>query len=124
MQSLQDQVVVITGGSTGFGKEMAAQFYKAGSKVIITSTNEERLKNAQMQIGAIDIMKSDVSQPEDWEKLYKFVRYSNFSQTINSLSSFFCGIFGHSLGTPKGVEQIYCRLSGALRKFLILSPGK
>ncbi len=86
MQDLQDQVVVITGGSTGFGKEMAAQFYKAGSKVIITGTNEERLKNAQAEIGEIDIMKSDVTQPEDWERLYKHVtdKYTKVDILINN----------------------------------------
>ena len=35
MQELKDKVVVITGGSVGFGRETANQFCHAGAKVAV-----------------------------------------------------------------------------------------
>jgi len=73
MQELKDKVVVITGGSVGFGRETANQFCNSGAKVVITGTNEERLLRAQSEIGQIDIMVADVTAPQDWEKLHQLV---------------------------------------------------
>ena len=86
MQELNDKVVVITGGSVGFGKEMANQFYKAGAKVVITGTNKERLLKAQSEIGQIDTMESDVTSPDDWEKLHQYVtgKYSRIDILVNN----------------------------------------
>ncbi|GAB4514645.1 MAG: SDR family oxidoreductase [Anaerolineae bacterium] len=40
---LRDQVVVITGASSGIGRETAIQFGKAGAKVVIAARNHEAL---------------------------------------------------------------------------------
>ena len=42
-KTLQDKVVIITGGSSGIGKACAEIFGKAGAKVVITGRNEEKL---------------------------------------------------------------------------------
>ncbi len=47
-----DKIVVITGGSKGFGKGLAQAFLKDGAKVIITSTNEPELLATAKEIGA------------------------------------------------------------------------
>lgn len=89
MQDLTDKVVVISGGSSGFGRAMAAGFHAAGSKVVITGTNEVRLKMAQDEIGQLDALQSDVTSPEDWEKLYKFVdeKYGRIDVLVNNAGS-------------------------------------
>jgi NADP-dependent 3-hydroxy acid dehydrogenase YdfG len=69
MQELKNRVVVITGGSSGFGMAMAKRFHEAGADVVITGHREERLKAAQREIGAVEYMKADVTSPDEWEKL-------------------------------------------------------
>lgn len=46
MPTLQDRVVVITGGSRGFGKAMAAEFQQAGARVAICSRNADSVRAA------------------------------------------------------------------------------
>src|SRR5690606_5066413 len=56
--SLQDKVVLITGGSKGIGRQSALTFVREGAKVSIVARNEEDLQKAQDQI------KSEVSTAE------------------------------------------------------------
>lgn len=42
---VQDAVVVITGATSGLGKECAKVFYKAGAQLVLCGRNEERLKD-------------------------------------------------------------------------------
>ncbi len=42
--SLQDQVIVVTGGGSGLGKAMTTYFLELGAKVAITSRNMEKLQ--------------------------------------------------------------------------------
>ena len=39
------KVAIITGSTRGIGKEIAFQMSSLGAKMILTGTNEERLKN-------------------------------------------------------------------------------
>jgi NADP-dependent 3-hydroxy acid dehydrogenase YdfG len=79
-------VVVITGGSSGFGKAMAQRFQKEGSRVVITGHREERLQSAQKDIGEIEWVRADVTRPEDWEKLASQLidRYKRVDVLINN----------------------------------------
>ena len=48
--------VLITGGSSGIGKETAKQFIAKGAKVVITGRNENKLQNVANEIGAIPLL--------------------------------------------------------------------
>ena len=52
---LSDKIVLVTGGGSGFGYEIAKRFVECGSKVIITGRNELKLKNAVKSIGSQNI---------------------------------------------------------------------
>jgi len=86
VQNLKDCVVVITGGSSGFGKAMAQRFHEEGSKVVITGHREQRLKSAQKDVGNIEWVKADVTRPEDWAKLASQLidRYGRVDVLINN----------------------------------------
>lgn len=65
-------VILITGGSSGYGFATAELFAKNGAQVIITGRNEDKLREAAEKIGA-DCFAADVTSPSDWEKLYGYV---------------------------------------------------
>mgnify|MGYP000844600009 CR=1 FL=1 len=48
---LDGKVVLITGGSGGIGFAMAKAFLDSGAKVIISGTNEGKLRNCVEQLG-------------------------------------------------------------------------
>lgn len=47
---MKDQVVIVTGGSSGIGKAMAGKFARDGARVVITGRNRERLEEAKREI--------------------------------------------------------------------------
>lgn len=66
---MQDKVVVITGGSSGIGKALAAEFGRRGSRVLITGRNGELLDQAvaDLRRQGIEVsgFRADVSREED-----------------------------------------------------------
>jgi NAD(P)-dependent dehydrogenase (short-subunit alcohol dehydrogenase family) len=53
--NLKDKIVVITGGSKGFGKALTKAFLKEGSKVVISSRDKEEVKEAVMEMRVLGI---------------------------------------------------------------------
>lgn len=65
---LENKRIVITGGASGFGLEMAKKFIKEGAVVIICGRNESKLKIVSEQLGERCLyLKHDVSKVEDSE---------------------------------------------------------
>ena len=59
---------IVTGGSSGYGKGMAAALAAAGAEVYITGRNREKLFAAAGEIGARAFV-ADASSGKDWERL-------------------------------------------------------
>ncbi len=80
-----NKVVVITGGSKGFGKGLAVAFIKEGSKVVITGTNGVELTATAKEIGAEGIV-VDASSYEATSKLANSVvkEYGTLDIWINN----------------------------------------
>lgn len=66
--NLKDKVVVITGGSKGFGKALAIAFLDEGSKVVVNSRNKEETENTAKEIGVLGIC-ADVTKEEELTNL-------------------------------------------------------
>lgn len=64
-----NNTVLITGGSAGIGFEIAQQLSAQGNQVIITGRNAERLQAAAAQLKNTTAIVSDVSSPDDVNKL-------------------------------------------------------
>lgn len=53
--NIKNSRILITGGSSGIGKETAKQFIEKGAKVVITGRDESKLKKVASEIGAIPL---------------------------------------------------------------------
>ncbi len=69
--SLTDKITVITGGSSGLGKEMARILAAKGNKVVVCARDKEGLEKAAKELGAMAFV-ADVSKKEDIEALVEF----------------------------------------------------
>lgn len=69
----KDKVVVITGGTSGIGKQAAIEFSRKGAHVVaFTVDKEEVCKEAIKEIGNdASYIHCDVSKEEDVKKLLK-----------------------------------------------------
>lgn len=63
------QIVLITGGSSGIGLALAKKFIENGSTVIITGRNLQKLEAVQKNFPKIKIFQSDVTDDADARKL-------------------------------------------------------
>jgi NAD(P)-dependent dehydrogenase (short-subunit alcohol dehydrogenase family) len=73
LQSMKDQVIVITGGSSGYGKATARLLAEAGAKVIITGRDGQALQQTAEEIQGIETYRADATRWGDWQKLFAFV---------------------------------------------------
>ena len=60
---LEKRTVLITGGTSGIGLELAKQLLERGNTVIVTGRDEEKLNAAKRALTGVHIFKSDVSHP-------------------------------------------------------------
>ena len=54
--NIQNSKIIVTGGSSGIGKETAKRLIIEGAKVIITGRNNEKLQKSAKEIGAIPLL--------------------------------------------------------------------
>ncbi len=83
---MNGKIVLITGGSSGYGKATAKKMVDAGATVIITARNLENLELAQKETGCADIIKMDVTKFEDWKMTYDFIveKYGRIDVLVNN----------------------------------------
>src|SRR5271167_4957117 len=60
---LRDRTVLITGGTSGIGLELAKQLQRRGNTVIVTGRDQERLGASRRGLPGLHTFKSDVSDP-------------------------------------------------------------
>lgn len=94
--SLKGKVVVVTGGGTGLGKSMSAYFLKLGASVVITSRNEEVLKNTASALeketgGSVLPLSCDVRDEVQVENVLKQTveKFGNFHVLVNNAAGNF-----------------------------------
>lgn len=70
---LENNTILITGGTSGFGFEFAAKLIALGNTVIITGRNAQKLQETKQKLPAVHTIQSDVSKAEDIISLYNQV---------------------------------------------------
>jgi uncharacterized oxidoreductase len=71
MTDQSQRIVLITGGSSGIGFEMAKQMSAQRSVVIICGRSQEKLENAKRQVPQLFTIQCDITKPEDRSALLK-----------------------------------------------------
>ena len=85
---VKDKVVVITGGSSGFGLEAARILLEMEAKVVITGRNEDRLKKAAAELDSQDLLavRADAVHTDQWQKLVETTvkQYGRIDVLVNN----------------------------------------
>jgi len=70
MENIKDQVIVITGASSGMGAATARKLVELGAKVVLAARREDRLKLLAKELGEnVVYVKTDVSKRNDLDNL-------------------------------------------------------
>jgi uncharacterized oxidoreductase len=72
--NFRDASVLITGGSEGIGRGIAARFLAAGSTVLVTGRNTAKLDRAARELPGLDTFVNDISRADERERLAAHVR--------------------------------------------------
>lgn len=91
-------IALITGASSGIGRDMARILNNLNYDIIITARNEENLKELKKELNEknnnkVDIYLADLSKEEECLKLYNKVKekYQNIDLLINNAGFGLCG---------------------------------
>lgn len=82
---LKNKVIIITGGSQGFGKSLASVLVREGCQVVISSSGKEDLEKTAKEL-SVDSFLSDVTKYGDLVNLGKYVfeKYGRINIWINN----------------------------------------
>jgi NAD(P)-dependent dehydrogenase (short-subunit alcohol dehydrogenase family) len=85
---IKDKVVVITGGSSGFGLESARILLEMGAKVAVTGRSRDRLAAAEADLAHENLLavQADAASTADWRRLMEQVlaRFGRLDVLVNN----------------------------------------
>jgi uncharacterized oxidoreductase len=115
--NLSGNTILITGGSSGIGFEMAKEFLKAKNKVIITGRNMERLEKAKQKLGDVTIFQSDVSNSDSVKELYEKVskEFPDLNVLVNNAGVMFTiNLQDHNLSAHELTKELDINVKGTI----------
>ncbi len=83
---LTGNTILVTGGTSGIGLELATQFAALDNTVIVTGRNQSKLDAARKTLPSVHAIQSDASEPTAITDLYDHVagRFPNLNMLINN----------------------------------------
>lgn len=83
---LKNNTILITGGTSGLGYELARRLLEQGNTVIITGRNQTRLDETRKSLPGIHTIQSDVSDPAQIQLLHREVttKFPKLNMLINN----------------------------------------
>jgi short-subunit dehydrogenase len=102
--NLKDQIIWITGASSGIGAAMAVEYSKLGARLILSSRNTDELNHVRSSCEVpekIKVLKLDLANPSDFKRIVK--EAANFYGHIDILINN-AGISQRSLAADTSLE--------------------
>jgi short-subunit dehydrogenase len=101
--NLKEKIVVITGSTLGFGKELAILFKNEGARVVINSNKEDEVNKVSGEMGVLGIC-ADVSKEEELNALLNKVieNYGGIDIWINNAGLW----IPHSFAEDTDMEKV------------------
>lgn len=89
---------LITGASSGLGRDMARSLHARGCGLILVARREERLQELKNELsgGYVRIIRMDVSSEENCRRLYDEVKNEQIDILINNAGFGLCGEFAET----------------------------
>jgi uncharacterized oxidoreductase len=83
---ISGNTILITGGATGIGLELAKQFIFNNNTVIVCGRRQEKLNEAKTILPSLNVLQCDISIIEQRKELYKacIEKYPNLNILINN----------------------------------------
>jgi NAD(P)-dependent dehydrogenase (short-subunit alcohol dehydrogenase family) len=103
LKSVEDQVIVVTGASSGIGMATARAAATRGAKVVVAARSEEGLREAVASIqdggGQASYVVADVSKEEEVQKIadHAVSQYGGFDTWVNNAA---VSIYGRLMRVP------------------------
>lgn len=122
--NLSKRTILITGGTSGIGFELAKQLLERDNTVIITGRDQQKLDEAKSKLRSVHTFQSDVSKPEQIELLRERVlqRFSACDTLVNN-----AGIMRNlNLNQPRSItdatRELDINLSGPIQMVQAFLP--
>lgn len=115
---LKNSTILITGGTSGIGLEFVKQLSRKDANIIVTGRNLDRLNDLKKKHPKVQIFQSDVSKPQDIEKLFRNVtqQFPELSIIINNAGIMRnLNLLDSNLDLENITREIDTNLSGVIR---------
>jgi len=92
---LNEQTIIVTGGSSGMGFHMAQKFAQEGANVVITGRDMEKLNEALTELsglrGKVEVFQMDVREPEHAKAMVNFAheKFGRIDGLVNNAAGNF-----------------------------------
>ncbi len=117
MMKLTAKTILITGGSSGIGLELARQLLDRGNVVIITGRDERALETAKRRLPGVHLFRSDVSEPDGIGALHDAVaaRFPKLDTLVNNAGVMRIVKLGEDRSLEDVAQEIDIDLTGPIR---------
>ncbi|MCW9705672.1 SDR family oxidoreductase [Fodinibius salsisoli] len=120
-----NNTILITGGSSGIGLELAKQFIQKQNNVLICGRSLDKLEAAQRQLPDLDYLQCDISDKEGCKKLVQWVeqQHPSCNILINNAAIVHMEHFAEdNLIVEKAEAEIQTNLMGPIRLTKLFLP--
>jgi short-subunit dehydrogenase involved in D-alanine esterification of teichoic acids len=116
-----NNMVLITGGSSGIGLALAKQFVRAGNHVIITGRDQDKLASVQSVLPTIQAEQTDMTDVAALQQLTK--KYPDINVLINNAAVQYNYSFADQQATLNMIDaEVETNLLGPLHLIKLLLP--
>jgi uncharacterized oxidoreductase len=115
---LSGNTVLITGGGSGIGLELAKQLRERENEIIITGRDAAKLEKAKSAVPGLHVFQSDVSKPSDIDALFEKVvkEFPKLNVLINNAGIMKrVNLHDASVGLEEITREVETNLSGTIR---------